>query len=31
MPRRLVYLTATDAFAFLRLLPGSDRGKEIEI
>jgi transposase InsO family protein len=28
---RLVYLTATTVFAFLRLLSGSDRDKEIEI
>ncbi|WP_218158683.1 hypothetical protein [Streptosporangium canum] len=28
---RLVYLTATVIFAFLRLLPKSDRDKEIEV
>ncbi|MFC4062728.1 integrase core domain-containing protein [Planomonospora corallina] len=28
---RLVYLTVTTVFAFLRLLPGSERDKEIEI
>ncbi|WP_229799155.1 hypothetical protein, partial [Planomonospora parontospora] len=31
MPLRLAYLTAATVFAFLRLLPGSDRDKEIEI
>jgi putative transposase len=28
---RLAYLAATNAFAFLRLLPVSNRDKEIEI
>lgn len=31
MPLRLVYLIVTTVFAFLRLLPGSDRDKDIEI
>ncbi|GAA2449056.1 hypothetical protein GCM10010191_78140 [Actinomadura vinacea] len=31
MQLRLAYLTATNAFAILRLLPASDRDKGIEI
>jgi hypothetical protein len=31
MPLRLAYLSITNAFALLRLLPGGDRDNEIEI